>query len=107
MDNGQLPCASRARARRGRCPARCGPHGRLDGSDMDQHSRRGRARDGVAGPSFDPVRPAPSHAHEIANPTPRRTAYDAVAFDFDLSPEITLVTQRRASTWPICYTAGG
>jgi hypothetical protein len=58
-------------------------------------------------PDFDPARPAFYYARVIEIPTPRWTAYDAVAFDLDLPPEIPLVTQERAYTSPIWYSPEG
>lgn len=58
-------------------------------------------------PDFDPDNPAFYYARVIEIPTPRWTAYDAVAFDLDLPPEIPLVTQERAYTSPIWFVPGG
>ncbi len=57
-------------------------------------------------PDFDPALPAFYYARVIEIPTPRWTAYDAVAFDLDLPPEVPLITQERAYTSPIWYTPG-
>lgn len=54
-------------------------------------------------PEFDPTRPAFYYARVIEIPTPRWTAYDAVAFSLDLPPDIPLVTQERAYTSPIWF----
>ncbi|MGI1664240.1 DUF3604 domain-containing protein [Palleronia sp. KMU-117] len=55
-------------------------------------------------PDFDPALPAFYYARVIEIPTPRWTAYDAVAFDLDLPEDIPLITQERAYTSPIWYT---
>jgi hypothetical protein len=55
-------------------------------------------------PEFDPAVPAFYYARVIEIPTPRWTAFDAVAFDLDLPPEVPMVTQERAYTSPIWYT---
>ena len=55
-------------------------------------------------PDFDPSENAFYYARVIEIPTPRWTAYDAVRFDVDMSPEVKLITQERAYTSPIWYT---
>ena len=59
-----------------------------------------------ADPDFDPAHSAFYYARVIEIPTPRWTAYDAVKFNLDLPPEVTLVGQERAYTSPIWYTPG-
>jgi len=55
-------------------------------------------------PDFDPAVQAFYYARVIEIPTPRWTAYDAVRFGIEMSPEVPMTTQERAYTSPIWYT---
>ncbi|MCZ0964371.1 DUF3604 domain-containing protein [Paracoccus benzoatiresistens] len=55
-------------------------------------------------PDFDPAERAFYYARVIEIPTPRWTAYDAVRFGVEMSPEVPMTTQERAYTSPIWYT---
>jgi hypothetical protein len=55
-------------------------------------------------PDFDPALPAVYYARVIEIPTPRWTAYEALRFGVEMSPEVPMTTQERAYTSPIWYT---
>ena len=55
-------------------------------------------------PEFDPAQRAFYYARVIEIPTPRWSAYDAVRFGVDMSPEVDMTTQERAYSSPIWYT---
>jgi hypothetical protein len=55
-------------------------------------------------PDFDPTEPAFYYARVIEIPTPRWTAYDALRFGIEMSPEVPMKHQERAWTSPIWYT---
>lgn len=55
-------------------------------------------------PDFDPSEPAFFYARVIEIPTPRWTAYDAVKFNVEMGPDVTMINQDRAYTSPIWYT---
>jgi hypothetical protein len=55
-------------------------------------------------PDFDPTEPAFYYVRVIEIPTPRWTAYDALRFGVEMSPEVPMKHQERAWTSPIWYT---
>jgi hypothetical protein len=55
-------------------------------------------------PEFDPSQSAFYYARVIEIPTPRWTAYEALRFDIDMTPNVPMTTQERAYTSPIWYT---
>jgi hypothetical protein len=55
-------------------------------------------------PDFDPAQRAFYYARVIDIPTPRWTAYDALRFGIQMSPEVEMKHQERAWTSPIWYT---
>ena len=57
-------------------------------------------------PDFDPDQRAFYYARVIEIPTPRWTAYDALRFGVEMSPDVPMVQQERAWSSPIWYTPG-
>ena len=55
-------------------------------------------------PDFDPDQPAFYYARVIEIPTPRWTAYEALRFGVEMTPDVPMTTQERAYTSPIWYT---
>jgi hypothetical protein len=55
-------------------------------------------------PDFDPAQRAFYYARAIEIPTPRWTAYDALRFGIEMSPEVPMKQQERAWASPIWYT---
>lgn len=55
-------------------------------------------------PNFDPTLSAFYYARVIEIPTPRWTAYEALRFGVEMSPDVPMSTQERAYTSPIWYT---
>jgi len=55
-------------------------------------------------PEFDPSLSAFYYTRVIEIPTPRWTAYDALRFGVEMSPNVPMTTQERAYTSPIWYT---
>jgi hypothetical protein len=55
-------------------------------------------------PDFDPAQSAFYYARVIEIPTPRWTAYDALRYGVEISPDVEMTTQERAYTTPIWYT---
>jgi hypothetical protein len=55
-------------------------------------------------PDFDPAVRAFYYARVIEIPTPRWTAYDALRFGVEMSPEVPMKQQERAWASPIWYT---
>jgi hypothetical protein len=55
-------------------------------------------------PDFDPQQRAFYYARVIEIPTPRWTAYDALRFGIEMSPEVPMKQQERAWASPIWYT---
>jgi hypothetical protein len=58
-------------------------------------------------PDFNPSQRAFYYARVIEIPTPRWTAYDALRFGVEMSPEVPMVQQERAWSSPIWYAPGG
>ena len=56
-------------------------------------------------PDFDASESAFYYVRVLEIPTPRWTAYDAARFNIELDDSITLITQERAYSSPIWYTA--
>jgi hypothetical protein len=77
-----------------------GQHRRRRAGDLDQHGRCGRSRHRSCAARL-------YYARVIEIPTTRWTAYDAFRFDLDLPDEVSMTTQERAYTSPICYTPAG
>ena len=57
-------------------------------------------------PDFDASQRAFYYARVLEIPTPRWTAYDAMAFQLQMSKEVPMTLQERAYTSPIWYTPG-
>jgi hypothetical protein len=57
-------------------------------------------------PAFDAQQLAFYYARVIEIPTPRWTAYEALRFGVQMSPDVPMTTQERAYTSPIWYTPG-
>jgi len=55
-------------------------------------------------PDFDASQHAFYYSRVIEIPTPRWTAYEALRFGIEMSPEVPMTTQERAYTSPIWYT---
>ena len=55
-------------------------------------------------PNFDPDERAFYYARVLEIPTPRWTAYEAMRFDVEMSPDVPMIIQERAYTSPIWYT---
>jgi hypothetical protein len=55
-------------------------------------------------PDFDPSQSAFYYARVIEIPTPRWTAYEALRFGVEMTPNVPMTTQERAYTSPIWYT---
>lgn len=55
-------------------------------------------------PDFDASQPAFYYARVIEIPTPRWTAYEALRFGVEMTPNVPMTTQERAYTSPIWYT---
>ena len=55
-------------------------------------------------PDFDPSLSAFYYARVIEIPTPRWTAYEALRFGVEMTPNVPMTTQERAYTSPIWYT---
>ncbi len=55
-------------------------------------------------PDFDPSLRAFYYARVIEIPTPRWTAYDALRFGIEMSPEVPMTQQERAWSSPVWYT---
>jgi hypothetical protein len=55
-------------------------------------------------PEFDASLSAFYYARVIEIPTPRWTAYDALRFGVNMTPNVPMITQERAYTSPIWYT---
>jgi hypothetical protein len=55
-------------------------------------------------PDFDASRSAFYYARVIEIPTPRWTAYEALRFGIEMTPNVPMTTQERAYTSPIWYT---
>lgn len=58
-------------------------------------------------PDFDPALSAFYYARVIEIPTPRWTAYEAMRFGVEMSPEVPMTTTERAYTSPIWYSPPG
>jgi hypothetical protein len=57
-------------------------------------------------PDFDPSLRAFYYARVIEIPTPRWTAYDAMRFGIQMTPDVPMKQQERAWASPIWYTPG-
>ena len=57
-------------------------------------------------PEFDASQSAFYYARVIEIPTPRWTAYEALRFKVEMTPDVPMTTQERAYTSPIWYTPG-
>jgi hypothetical protein len=57
-------------------------------------------------PDFDPSQRAFYYARAIEIPTPRWTAYDALRFGIQMTPDVPMKQQERAWASPIWYTPG-
>ncbi len=57
-------------------------------------------------PEFDATQAAFYYARVIEIPTPRWTAYEALRFGVEMTPDVPMTTQERAYTSPIWYTPG-
>ncbi|HSD69967.1 MAG TPA: DUF3604 domain-containing protein, partial [Woeseiaceae bacterium] len=55
-------------------------------------------------PDFDASLPAFYYARIIEIPTPRWTAYEALRFGIQMTPNVPMITQERAYTSPIWYS---
>ena len=55
-------------------------------------------------PDFDPDQSAFYYARVIEIPTPRWTAYEAMRFSVEMTPNVPMTTQERAYTSPIWYS---
>lgn len=55
-------------------------------------------------PNFDASQSAFYYARVIEIPTPRWTAYEALRFKVEMTPDVPMTTQERAYTSPIWYT---
>jgi hypothetical protein len=55
-------------------------------------------------PDFDASQSAFYYARVIEIPTPRWTAYEALRFGVEMTPNVPMTTQERAYTSPIWYT---
>jgi len=57
-------------------------------------------------PEFDATQATFYYARVIEIPTPRWTAYEALRFGVQMTPDVPMTTQERAYTSPIWYTPG-